>query len=295
MPYYHVYISNSVELEELDLSKKALVEHVVKPFLSGEKFLCRGKFVDPFEIKRIRIFRTEKPSSQFSESTVRLLYSLNLSALTELSDIASDVTRDFITRAPTKGKNIFIVHGRVTKPVRELKAMLQRFGLNPIVIHEQPSGSRTIVEKLEKYSDVGYAFVILTPDDIGVSFQDLFEKTAKCSYEDEALNAARRILEQSKGNIERFIEFNQKFMQEPEDASKFLEFLIPRARQNVVLEFGYFMGLLGRDRVCCLYKGDVELPSDLHGIVYIPFKETINEVRNKIIKELKAAGYEIRD
>ena len=54
-----------------------------------------------------------------------------------------------------------------------------------------------------------------------------------------------------------------------------------------------FMGLLGRDRVCCLYKGDVELPSDMHGIVYIPFKESVNEVRDRIIKELEEAGYEI--
>jgi predicted nucleotide-binding protein len=70
-------------------------------------------------------------------------------------------------------------------------------------------------------------------------------------------------------------------------------FLKPRARQNVVLEFGYFIGLLGRDRVCCLYKGDIELPSDMHGIVYIPFKESVNEVRDKLIKELKVAGYKI--
>jgi predicted nucleotide-binding protein len=51
---------------------------------------------------------------------------------------------------------------------------------------------------------------------------------------------------------------------------------------------------LGRDRVCCLYKGSVELPSDMHGIVYIPFKDSVEETRNMIVEELKAAGYEIR-
>jgi predicted nucleotide-binding protein len=60
------------------------------------------------------------------------------------------------------------------------------------------------------------------------------------------------------------------------------------------MEFGYFWGLIGRDRVCCLYKGDVELPSDMHGIVYIPFKKSANEARDMIIKELRAAGYEIK-
>ena len=42
-----------------------------------------------------------------------------------------------------------------------------------------------------------------------------------------------------------------------------------RARQNVVLEHGYLMGKLGRSKVCALVKGDVEMPSDIDGIVYI--------------------------
>lgn len=40
-----------------------------------------------------------------------------------------------------------------------------------------------------------------------------------------------------------------------------------RARQNVVFEMGYFIGKLGRDRVCCIQR-NVELPSDIHGLVY---------------------------
>lgn len=139
-------------------------------------------------------------------------------------------------------------------------------GLNPIVLHEQPSGSRTIVEKLEKYSDVGYAFVILTPDDFG-SDSEFFR-----SY----------VLELGEGKV-AWQELTEQF-----DLS-----FKHRARQNVVLEFGYFMGKLGRDRVCCLYKGSVELPSDMHGIVYIPFKESISECREKIAEELREAEYRI--
>ena len=40
----------------------------------------------------------------------------------------------------------------------------------------------------------------------------------------------------------------------------------PRARQNVVLEYGFFAGVLGRDKVCALYKAEVELPSDIGGL-----------------------------
>jgi predicted nucleotide-binding protein len=58
---------------------------------------------------------------------------------------------------------------------------------------------------------------------------------------------------------------------------------------------GYFWGLLKRRKVCCLLKGDVEKPSDIEGIVYIPFKESVEEARHKMIKELRAAGYEIKN
>ena len=45
----------------------------------------------------------------------------------------------------------------------------------------------------------------------------------------------------------------------------------PRARQNVIFELGYFHGLMGRQsgRIILLYKGTLEIPSDLSGIVYI--------------------------
>ena len=70
--------------------------------------------------------------------------------------------------------------------------------------------------------------------------------------------------------------------------------LRPRARQNVILESGYFMVLLKRNRVCCLYKGDIELSSDMSGIIYKKFQESVKERFHEIIKELKAAGYEIK-
>jgi predicted nucleotide-binding protein len=67
-----------------------------------------------------------------------------------------------------------------------------------------------------------------------------------------------------------------------------------RARPNVIFEFGYFVGKLGRSKVCCLHKGDVEIPSDLAGLVYKKVDESIDAQAYAIIKELKSAGYDIR-
>ncbi len=66
----------------------------------------------------------------------------------------------------------------------------------------------------------------------------------------------------------------------------------PRARQNVILELGFFFGALGRSRVCVLYTEGVELPSDYNGIVYVPLDRN-GAWKLTVAKEMKAAGLPI--
>ena len=300
--YYHVCLllkdsySYSYEPNLSEDDAKKLVEQYSK----GKKLLFLGQWIKPSDIREISIRRTSSLSEEykrFLESGVERIF---------LNRIGDDVTRQLITSPPTEerymleampSKNVFIVHGRDHKPMKELKAMLSEFGLNPIVLHEKPSRGLTLAEKLERYSeDVGFAFVILTPDDVGVSFFELYDQAIQAAYdeEDKAMKAAKRILAQSKGDVQRFIEFNRRFVHDPSDVMEFLSVFKARARQNVIFEMGFFWGFLKRKKVSCLLKGDVEKPSNIEGIVYIPFKESVNEVRNKIIKELKEAGYKIK-
>jgi predicted nucleotide-binding protein len=259
------------------LNRGELKKNIVDPFIKSEQFLVGGCPIDAYDVIEISINETGKKSSDLIDHAYKEeLIDSEFDEEDYVFDQGNNVTRKFITQLPRKigdtkqrrelePRNIFVVHGRDYKPVEELKVMLKEFGLNPIVLHEQPSGSRTIVEKLEKYSDVGYAFVVLTPDDEGISSNDFDKEILK------------------KGPIGR---------KATNAIDSMLSKMRVRARQNVVLEFGYFIGKLERDRICCLHKGNVELPSDMHGIVYIHFKESVNEVRGKIVKELKAAGYE---
>src|SRR5262249_17157379 len=66
----------------------------------------------------------------------------------------------------------------------------------------------------------------------------------------------------------------------------------PRARQNVVFELGYFVGRLGRSRVCALHKGDVEILSDYDGIVYVSMNDP-QGWRLLLAREIKAAGIDV--
>jgi predicted nucleotide-binding protein len=138
--------------------------------------------------------------------------------------------------------DIFIVHGHNNEVKINVARTLEKLGLNPIILHEQANAGKTIIEKFEEHSNVGFAIILLTDDDLGKAKKD------------ENLNH--------------------------------------RARQNVILEMGYFIGKLGRDRVCPLYTNGVELPSDLYGLLYTEIDSAENW-KIKIAKELKAAGYEI--
>ena len=138
---------------------------------------------------------------------------------------------------------VFIVHGHDKAAKESVARLLEKLILVPIILHEQPNQGRTVIEKFEDYSDVGFAVVLLTPDDVGAA----------------------------KSEVEN---------------------LKPRARQNVIFELGFFIGKLGRARVCALHKSNVEILSDFSGVVWIPLDEA-GAWRLKLSRELKAAGLNI--
>ncbi|WP_411165158.1 TIR domain-containing protein [Klebsiella oxytoca] len=171
----------------------------------------------------------------------------------ELIPISSHVAEENIEmpqNSVVKTKKVFIVHGRDEVSKTNLEVFLREIGLEPIVLHRQADVGQTVIEKFEANSDVGFAFILLTPDEI-----------AYLSPEDSLPDDKR-----------------QKEL---------------RARPNVMFEFGYFVGKLGRSKVCCLYTGDVVIPSDLNGLIYKKYNSSIEEVAYSIMKDLRATGYAV--
>jgi predicted nucleotide-binding protein len=134
---------------------------------------------------------------------------------------------------------IFIVHGHDGELKQSVARIIEKQGIEAIILSEQANKGRTIIEKFEDYSDVGGAICLFTADDYGRAKKDEADNT--------------------------------------------------RARQNVVLETGYFMGKLGRDHVVLLADKSIEMPSDLSGIVYTDTAKWEID----LLKELKAIGYTV--
>jgi len=156
------------------------------------------------------------------------------------SYIQSRGSTDAVLRPPLSRK-VFIVHGHDDGAREMVARFLERIGLEAIILHEQANQGRTIIEKVVAHGNVGFAVVLLTPDDEGCA----------------------------KGG-------------EPE----------PRARQNVLLELGYFIGRLGRDKVCALKRGKLEIPSDFAGVVWETM-DTSGGWKQSLARELEAAGHTI--
>jgi predicted nucleotide-binding protein len=142
--------------------------------------------------------------------------------------------------SPLNVTDVFVVHGHDTAALESAARFLEKLGLRAIILHEQASGGKTIVEKIEAHSDVSFAVVLLTPDDVGAV------ATMPTSLQS-------------------------------------------RARQNVILELGYFIGRLGRERVCALKRGDLALPSDVVGVVFVPM-DADGAWKLLLAREMKAAG-----
>jgi len=68
-----------------------------------------------------------------------------------------------------------------------------------------------------------------------------------------------------------------------------------RARQNVILELGFFIAKLGRENVVALYDTatEIEIPSDITGVLYEPYDNPNGVWRFEVVQELKAAGFDV--
>lgn len=73
-------------------------------------------------------------------------------------------------------KKVFIVHGHDNEAKQELARVLEKSSFEAIILHEQPNSGKTIIEKIEKYTDVGYAIVLYTECDKGRSKDEPVEK-----------------------------------------------------------------------------------------------------------------------
>lgn len=76
----------------------------------------------------------------------------------ELVEIGEDLN------AP-RSERVFVVHGHDNEMKQAVARTVEWLGLEAVILHEEPNRGQTLIEKIERYSDVGFAVVLLSPDD----------------------------------------------------------------------------------------------------------------------------------
>ena len=202
MPYYHVLIEACgftkplYQLDKTDLSE--IKEEIVIPYLREEQFIFDGYFLNKRKIKRILI----KESAYTSEEYVlreQMSCSPNISLIISPKEIlgsnqcTTDITGRIVkecqsllkettskSEAPTVTKpkvpmdksKVFIVHGHDNAAKQAVARFVEKIGLEAIILHEQASSGKTIIEKIEANSNVGFGIVLYTPCDLGRSKEE---------------------------------------------------------------------------------------------------------------------------
>lgn len=248
------------ELDKTDLEE--IKQKIIYPFLRKEEFQFDGYFLKFDEIKRITIKETKETTQVLSKyendnMPSGVIMYISPSDILGYDRHSKDITTSVFDNAKLSlppeqymntalNKNdltkVFIVHGRDDLAKIETARFIEKLGFSAIILHEQASSGKTIIEKIEANTNVGFAIVLYTPCDIGGIAGATEQKS--------------------------------------------------RARQNVVFEHGYLIGKLGRNNVCALVKGDVEIPNDISGVVYVNFDGN-GAWHLAIAKELRHAGYSV--
>ena len=271
--YYHVRITAKSNIGndelKLDLSKEQLTERFLIPYENGTVITVNGKSIEPNDIERIKINKTNDNSSRLLPQ-IRAERNANgvmvpISDEWFVTDKGADMTDELISGPPgykksddVNGSNgmevveimpennkIFVVHGHDKEMKQTVARTLEKLDLEPVILHEQPNRGRAIIDKFEDCSEaISFAIILLSPDDKGCK-KNNFPGSAKL-----------------------------------------------RARQNVILELGYFIGKLGRTKVLVLFKDepDFEHPSDFVGVLYTSFKDGWEL---EMVKELQSCGYDV--
>ena len=191
MPYYHVliapygFVKPLYQLDNTDLSE--IKEEVILPYLKEEPFIFDGYSLDKTKIKRILIKESDWSSEEYADrewekrspESRKYIYPENIVWENEYTtDITKSIFKEckgLLLKTTSKPKTsmdkskVFIVHGHDNAAKESVARFVEKIGLEAIILHEQASSGKTIIEKIEANSNVGFAIVLYTPCDEGAS------------------------------------------------------------------------------------------------------------------------------
>lgn len=268
--FYHVIVETTekvgkrgdnrayFELDKPDL--KDSMERIVYPFLRKEGFQFDGYFLQHNEIRRISIKQTEKSSEELSRYENDNMPAGIIMFVSPSDAIAYEKhSKDITTQ-------IFDEAKKAVSPKDPPKQIQNRDLSKVFIVHGRDDLAKTDVARF--IERLGFEAIILHEQPS--SGQTIIEKI------EAHTNVGFAVVLYTPCDVGGFVNEPQR----------------SRTRQNVVFEHGYLIGKLGRQNVSALVKGDVEIPNDISGVVYVPLDQH-GAWRLSLAKELRTANYPV--
>lgn len=267
MNFYHclILLSEAKRDKEYilnDLDKDDLIENIVKPYVGNEQFMFNGYIINPKLIKRLKVTETKDSVVYYADRHNQ------------------EMIRAGIADFGTNRKKLPIDQGEditldIIKKVKE-----------DIILPKIASKSNSETSEVDdKKVFIVHGHDMSTLHELGRLLKDEFNLDPVVLSEQPSVGLDTII-----SKFERLASncFCAIILLTPDDKVENTE--TNRARQNVIFELGYFLGMLrtpDKRKIIILKKGDVEIPSDIHGVLYYQFQNSITEVFYHLKKQFE--------
>ena len=193
--YYHAIVETTEKNKkgdyercyELDCTNlEEMIDLIVKPYSRNEQIYINGRYIEWSKIRLLKIKTSERKLEELrdlaqSKVSPGVFFVYTAITIVNGNEYVNDITKDVLKsvgkilssgapenqQAPSDKSKVFIVHGRDDLAKTEAARFIEKLGLKAIILHEQASSGKTIIEKIEEHTNVGFAIVLYTPCDIG--------------------------------------------------------------------------------------------------------------------------------
>lgn len=268
MSYYHchVILADQKRTKEYilnDLTKQHLLDAIISPYVKNEQFIFDGYVINPKQVTRLKITETDHSVTYYAdkhnESMIRAgIADFGTNRRQLPIDQGIDITLDIIKIAR---EGVDTLTNNSSKRITETNEVDDK---NIFVVHGHDLASLHELCRLLKDEFLLNPVVLSEQPSVGLD-------TIISKFERLAANCFCAII-----------------LLTPDD--KVDEQEMNRARQNVIFELGYFLGMLrstDRRKIIILKKGSVEIPSDIGGVLYCQFQSSVTEVFYQLKKQFE--------
>ncbi|MEY0226326.1 TIR domain-containing protein [Providencia rettgeri] len=172
-------------------------KHIIIPYLERRELFIDGRYIEHKKVRQLKIFQSERTTTELrdiAQSRVspnvlffynrqsmlsdKFMIDITKELLSTLGDIIKKTVKEKINDTIDKNEEIslasevFIVHGHDNELKTEIARFIESLDLKPIILHEKSSNGKTIIEKIEHYSNAGFGIVLYTPCDLGCAKDD---------------------------------------------------------------------------------------------------------------------------